>query len=154
MAKYLTPEGLKKIKKELDFLKNVKRKEIAKRLKKAISFGDLSENADYSQTKEDQAFLEGKIAEFEETIISAALVKKKSKSIVQIGSVVLTESKGKKEKFEIVGQEETDSLKNKISINSPLGKAILNKHKGETVKIATPEGEIRYKILKIDLIRG
>ena len=150
MVKYFTPEGLKKLKKELDFLKNVKRRDIAERLKKAISFGDLSENAEYSQAKEEQVFLEGKIRDLENTIASAVAVERKPKNVVQIGSTILVESRGKKEKFEIVGPEEAEPLKNKISIDSPLGKAVLGKQKGETVKITTPDGEVRYKILKVE----
>lgn len=150
MPNYLTSEGLRELKKELDFLKNVKRKEITERLKRAVSFGDLSENADYAQTKEDQALLERKIVDLEKVLADAVLVERKPKNVIQIGSVVLVESKGRKEKLKIVGSEEADSLRNKISVDSPLGKAILNKNKGEIVKIFTPEGSIKYKILKID----
>ncbi|MCD6528467.1 transcription elongation factor GreA [bacterium] len=154
MVKYLTPEGFEKIKKELDYLKNVKRKEIAKRLKRSLSFGDLSENAEYLDAREAQSFLEGRIQELEEIIANSVVVnEKKNIGLVQIGSIVWVcneDNPRQKEEFKIVGAGEEAPLENKISVESPLGKALINKAKGEVVKIETPNGKIvRYKILKI-----
>jgi transcription elongation factor GreA len=150
MVKYLTPEGLEKLKKELNYLKQVKRKEIAERLKHTASFGDLTENFAYQQAKEDQAFLEGRILELEEIIRSAKAIEKKETGKVQIGSIILVSSDGNREKFQIVESEETDPLKGKISYQSPLGKALLNKSVGAKIKIETPGGKIQYKILEIE----
>ena len=152
MSKYLTPEGLEKIKKELDYLKNVKRKEIAQRLKRTASMGDLSENAAYHEAKEAQGFLEGRILELERLIKEAKVVKKNDRTgWVQIGSTVLLNSDdNKKEKFKIVGTVEADPLNGKISMDSPLGKALLDKPKGAVVTVKTPNGKIKYKIIKIE----
>jgi len=150
MTKYLTPEGLKKLKKELNYLKKVKRKEIAERLRHTASFGDLSENFAYHQAKEDQAFVNGRILELEEIIRSAKVVEKKGTEKVQIGSTVTVSSDDKKEKFQIVDPQETDPAKGKISYQSSLGNALLERSVGEKVKIETPEGKIQYEILKIE----
>lgn len=151
MEKYLTSEGLEKLKKELEHLKDVKRKEIAERLEKAISYGDLTENAEYHETKEAQAFLEGRILELEDLIVNAIVVpSEKKKGFAQIGSTILVKEGSDKEKFKIVGAEEADPLGGKISIDSPLGKAILNQTKGAIVQVITPQGKLQYKILKIE----
>jgi len=151
MSKYLTQEGLEKLKKELNYLKTVKRKEIAKRIKQAVSQGDLSENAAYHEAKDAQAFLEGKILELQKIIKEAKVVTKHGNGWVQVGStVIVSPDNNKKEKFKVVGSAEADSLNGKISVNSPLGKALLNKPKGATVKVETPAGEVKYKILKIE----
>ena len=151
MKKYLTPEGLKKIKRELEYFKNVKRKEIAKRLEKCLSFGDLTENSEYQETKEAQAFLEGRILELEDLINNAVIIpSEKQKDLAQVGSTILVSTDGKKEKFKIVGVEEANPLEGKISVDSPLGKALLNQTKGAIVKVTTPQGEVQYKILKIE----
>jgi len=152
MIKYLTPEGLEKIKKELSYLKTVKRKEIAERLKQVIAFGDLSENFAYHETKEAQGFLEGRILELEEIIRNAKIIKKqKQTDKVQVGSMVLLiDANNEKQKFQITGPEEADVLSGKISFESPLGKALLNKLVGGKIKIETLEGKIQYKILKIE----
>ena len=152
MEKYLTPEGLEKLKKELNYLKETKRKEIAERLEKSISFGDLAENAEYHETKEAQAFIEGRILELEDLIQNAIMVPagKQKNHLAQIGSTILVLSGKEKEKFIIVGAEEASPLEGKISIDSPLGKALLNQHKGNVVDVSTPEGKLQYKILKIE----
>lgn len=157
MPKYLTKESLEKFKKELDYLKTEKRKEIGEKLKVAISFGDLSENAAYQQAKEEQSFLEGRILELEQLIKNAEIIEKNHHTgWVQVGSDVylnnLAEKKKffkKPEKFQIVGATEADPLAGKISSESPLGKALLNKPKGAIVEIETPRGKVRYKIAKI-----
>jgi len=150
MKKYLTPEGLEKIKKELEYLKTVKRKEIAERLEKSIAYGDLSENSEYQEAKEAQAFLEGRILELEDLIKNAVVVTKKKKSnLAQIGSVILISSGTKKEKVKLVGSEEANPLEGKISVDSPLGKALLNQPEGVVVEVDLPNGKRKYKILKI-----
>jgi len=154
MEKYITPEGLEKIKKELDYLKNVERKEIAKRLKRCASFGDLTDNAEYLEAKEAQGFLEGRILELESLIRNCIVVTdKKNIGLVQIGSTVLIGNQNnpkERQVFKIVGVREGIPWENKISIESPLGKALFNKTKGAVVELDTPEGKIKYKILKID----
>ncbi len=150
MTKYLTQEGLEKLKKELDYLKNIKRKELAKRLEEAISFGDLSENAAYHEAKESQGFLEGRILELENIIKNSEVIStNKNHDEVRVGSVVEVKFEGKKEKFQIIGPEESSPLEGKISHSSPLGKALLNRKEGEKIEINTPSGKKEYKILKI-----
>jgi transcription elongation factor GreA len=150
MRKKITIEGLEKLKKELDFLKNVKRKEVAKCLQEAISFGDFSENFTYQQLKDEQSFLENRIYELEQTIKSVVIIKtKKQSDKVQIGSIIKVISNNQTQKFQIVGSEESDPTQNKISFQSPFGKAILNKSIGETVEVKTPHGKVNYKILEI-----
>ena len=157
MSKFLTPEDLEKIKKELDYLKKVKRKEIAQRLKEAIAMGDLTENAAYQETKDAQGFLEGKILELENLIGEAKLVEKiDGAHWVQIGSTVIlapqkqTKSSSPTEKYKIVGTGQADPFKGEISMDSPLGKALLDKPEGAVVEIKTTIGKIKYKILKIE----
>lgn len=152
MENYLTREGLEKLKKELETLKGAKRQEIAERLEKCLAFGDLTENAEYHETKEEQAFVEGRILELEELIRNATVVseKKDNKMYAQVGSTVLVSSGSKKEEFKIVGVEEADPVAGKISINSPLGQAFFNQPKGTIVEVQTPKGIAQYKILKIE----
>ncbi|MFH1841156.1 MAG: transcription elongation factor GreA [Candidatus Nealsonbacteria bacterium] len=152
MEKYITREGLEKLKKELDYLKNVKRKEISKKLETCLSFGDLSENSEYFEAKEAQGFLEGRILELEEVVRNAIVVpeSKQKSDLAQIGSTILVNIGQKKEKFKIVGAEEANPLEGKISVNSPLGEALLNKEKGAIIEVNAPEGKTRYKILKIN----
>lgn len=151
MEKYLTPEGLEKLKKELNYLKTVKRKEIAVRLEKSIAYGDLTENAEYHETKEAQGFLEGRILELEDLIGNAVIVhNEKQHNLAQIGSTILVKAGSEKERFKIVGAEEANPLEGKISAESPLGKAMLNQTKGVVVQVETPQGNVQYKILKIE----
>lgn len=147
--KYLTPEGLKKFKKELDYLEKVKRKEVSERLRHTASQGDLSENAGYHAAKEQQAFVEGRIKELKEIISQAKIVEKKESDRVQIGSLVCLKSKEGKENFQLVGPEEADILRGKISFKSPLGEAILKKKKGDIVEINTSQGKKKYEIVEI-----
>jgi transcription elongation factor GreA len=150
MTNYLTEEGLEKLKEELDHLRKVKRKEIAEKLNQAVSFGDLTENAAYQQAKEEQAFLEGKILELEDIIKEASPVKEKHNDQIQIGSLVFLSKGWQKEKFRIVGVAEVSPFEGKISPESPLGKALFGKKKGDMVDVETPEGRFKYKILRID----
>ncbi len=149
MTKYLTLDGLAKLKKELEYLEKEKRKEVAERLRQAVSQGDLSENAGYDAARDEQEFVERRIKELKETIVQVKIIGKEKSNKVQIGSFVSLKSKEGKEEFQIVGSEEADILNKRISFLSPLGEAILNKQEGETVKINTPGGEKEYKVVKI-----
>ena len=150
----VTKEGLAKLKDELYELENVKRKEVAQRLQEAISFGDLSENSEYEDAKNEQAFIEQRIAELNSMIKTAKIItEKKSKSnVVKIGSTVtiqnLTDGDGP-ETFTIVGSTEANPSEAKISNESPIGSAILDKEVGDEVIVNAPAGNLKYKILKI-----
>jgi len=149
--KYLTQEGLDNLKKELEYLKKEGRIEISEKLKEAISFGDLSENAAYDDAKENQSMLENKIANLERLISSAKIIEdNQGNGWVKIGSYVTIKSDGGEEKYHIVGEEEANPLEHRLSFKSPLGKALMDKPKGAEVKIETPRGLLKYKILKID----
>jgi len=157
MKEYLTSERLKELKKELEYLRKTERKKIADELKSAIAFGDLSENAAYKEAKESQAFLEGRIRELEKIINNAEIIKKDiNNNQVKLGSTVTLKNMSQPkplvevEKFKILGKEEADPVKKKISFESPLGKSLLNKFKGAVLKVNTPQGKIKYKILKIE----
>ena len=154
MKKYLTPDGLEKLKKELKYLKEVRRKEVAEKLERSISFGDLSENAEYSEAKEDQAFLEGRIIELGNLIKNATIVdSKKNIGVVQIGSIIsvnLVGSSKEIQKFKIVGIQEAAPSEGKISIDSPFGTAVLNKARGAMIQVDAPGKKLQYKILKIE----
>ena len=147
---YLTPKGLEKLKKELVYSKDIKRKEIAQRLKKAISFGDLSENAAYAEAKDAQAFLEGKILELTKIIGSAEIIKKEKSDKVKIGSIVKVMFENQEFSFEIVGESEADPLNNKISYKSPLGSLLFGQKKGKEVNLNINDRKMKYKILNID----
>ena len=147
---YISSEGLEQIKLELIGLKQ-KRHEIAKRLEEAKALGDLSENAEYQDAKEQQAFNEGKIAELDQMIRDAVVINKTGKKdIVRVGSVVNVKSNGEKYVFHIVGSEEANPVAGKISNESPLGKAFLGCKAGEAVEAETPRGKIKYKIVNIE----
>jgi len=150
MAQYITFEGLEKLKKKLNYLKTVKTKEIADLIKHTASFGDLKENAAYTDAKERQAFLQGKILELQDRINSAEIVENRQTGKVQVGSKVLISLNEKEEKIEIVGPGEVDSLKGKISYESPLGKAILDKSVGNKMEVRIGDNNIKCKILKIE----
>jgi len=150
MTEYITSEGLEKLKKKLNYLKTVKIKEIADLIKHTASFGDLKENAAYTDAKERQAFLQGKILELEDRIHSAEIVENKQIGKVQVGSRVSVFLDEKEEKIEIVGPGEVDSLKGKISYESPLGKAVLDKSVGDKMEVKIGDNNIKCKILKIE----
>lgn len=155
-ATLVTKEGLKKLKEELDTLKDVRRKEIAERLKEAISYGDLSENSEYQEAKNDQAFVEGRILELEQMIKNAQIISEKKTEAktkdVQIGTsvTVLDKNNGTDPVvYTIVGSTEADPSDHKISNESPVGKALLGKKKGDVIEVQTPGGKIRYEVLKV-----
>ena len=149
MDYYLTPERLEELKKELSELKTVRRAEVAERLKRAKELGDLSENAEYMEAREEQNQVETRIFELEDMIKNAAVIKHMNGSKVQIGSTVEMEKDGRKMTFMIVGPNEADPSVGKISNESPLGKAFLDKKTGDSVKVKTPGGEATYKILSV-----
>jgi transcription elongation factor GreA len=150
MVKYFTKDGLEKLKKELDRLERDGRKQVAEKMKHAISFGDISENAAYDDAREEHGMLEGRIAELKATIATAKLVEKKVGGDIQVGSRVSLICDGKPETYEIVSPEETDVLNGRISYQSPLGKLLVGKFKGGKVELKIPEGKIEYKIVKVE----
>lgn len=150
MVKYLTKEGLEKLKKELAHLETVERKEVIKRISHAASHGDLKENAGYHAAREDQAFIEEKIKRLTATINQAEVVESKDKGVVGIGSIVSIKSMDGQYKYQIVDPEEADIASGKISFKSSLGEALLGKKKGDAVQFGTPAGVKEYKIINIE----
>lgn len=151
----VTKDGYKKLVGELDELKNVKRREVAARIKEAISYGDLSENSEYEEAKNEQAFVEGRILDLEDKVKYAKVIdesKKKSGKIVQLGSTVTVKNITKRSKttevYVIVGSTESD-YENKISNESPVGNALLEKSVGDKVKVSAPIGIVEYEIVNI-----
>ena len=150
MPEYVSREGLEKLKKELQYLKTEKRHEIASRLEHAKTLGDLSENAEYQETKEEQSQVETHIAELEERLRNMVLIAAQhGTDRVSVGSTVRVKSKQGDEKYQIVGSEETNPSQGKISNESPLGKAFLGKKLGDKTEIKTPSGTVVYEILEI-----
>ncbi|MFA5931952.1 MAG: transcription elongation factor GreA [Candidatus Paceibacterota bacterium] len=148
---YITEEKRLALLAELKDLKGPKRKEILKNLEYAKSLGDLSENAEYHQVREDQGKLEARIAKIEQILESSQTVKGGGGDIIEIGSKVVVQKEGTKEEknYVIVGSEEADMLKGKISNRSPLGVALFGKKKGENVSLKTPGGVVNYKIISV-----
>ncbi|MFH1426667.1 MAG: transcription elongation factor GreA [Candidatus Kerfeldbacteria bacterium] len=148
---YITEEGLKKLKDELHGLKTVKRKEIAERIQEAKELGDLSENAEYIEAKEEQGFIESRVLELEQMIKNAEVISHPTNDdIIQIGSAfTATSDAGLTVSFSIVGSSEADPSKNLISNESPLGQAFLGHKTGESVTVVTPKGDTVYTIESI-----
>lgn len=155
-ATLITKEGLDKLNEELNYLRDVKRREVAGRIKEAISYGDLSENAEYEEAKNEQAFVEGRILELEEKVKNAKIISEKSKltKSVQLGTTVhlknVTKGKSDLEVYTIVGSTEADPFEGKISNESPIGSALLDKQKGTKIKVSVPAGSVEYEIIKMD----
>jgi transcription elongation factor GreA len=149
--KQISKEALERFKKELEYLKNVKRREIAEELRHAISFGDLKENAAYHEAKDAQAFLEGKIIELDRIIKESVVIESVNHSgIVVVGSQITALVDGEKEKYSIVNGKESDPLNNKISAESPMGESFLGRKKDQEFLFKAPSGdEIKIKILEI-----
>jgi len=146
----LTNQGFEKLKNELEELKNKTKQEVLTRLNQARAMGDLSENSAYSAAKEELNLIEGRIAELEEILKNAEIVEgNNNKNTVQVGSSVVVEINGKKEKFEIVGEFEADPLNKKLSHTSPIGQALTGKKVGDWVEVEVPAGKIKYKIVEI-----
>lgn len=150
---YLTAEGLEKLQKELSHLKSTVRDELSKRLRAAIQMGDLSENADYIQAKEEQGFLEGRIQELENLLSNVKVIEEKDRrdGKVDIGSIVtVQEGNYPEEAYYLVGPKEADPPNGRISYQSPIGKSLLNHQLGDVVNIETPGGKLKLKITKIE----
>ena len=153
---YLTREGYQKLQDELEFLRTEKREEVAQRLHEAMEGGDFIENAEYEAAKNEQAFVEGRIQELELLLANALVIDEDEENdadgIIQVGATVTIREKGarKKETYTIVGAAEADPRDGKISNESPLGKALLNRRAGEEVEVKTPNGPYTVKILKVE----
>jgi transcription elongation factor GreA len=149
----LTPEGYEKLKQEIDYLSTEKRREVADRIRVAREFGDIAENAEYDDAKNDQALLEHRIATLEERLIAARVIEKGdvSSDAVSIGSKVRLKDMDANETIEyhIVGSAEANPAEHKLSNESPVGKAIIGKKKGEVVEVSAPRGSLKFKILEI-----
>ncbi|MGW8959296.1 transcription elongation factor GreA [Paenibacillus sp. NPDC055715] len=149
----LTQEGLRKLEDELENLKSVKRREVAERIKVAIGYGDISENSEYEDAKNEQAFIEGRVITLEKMLRNARIINSDEieTDVVGVGATVTVEDMefGDVTEYAIVGSAESDPLQNKISNESPLGKAMLGKGKGTVVDVTVPAGVIRYKIVDI-----
>ncbi len=148
---YITEEKKKALQDELSYLKTVKRKEILEALDAAKALGDLSENAEYHQAREDQGKTEDRINQIDHMLKSAVVVKKHSSTHVEIGTTVTVVKESSKDKvvYSIVGAEEADMTHNKISNKSPLGEALFGKKKGDVVSIKTPKGLVKYTLIDI-----
>jgi transcription elongation factor GreA len=146
----LTREGLEKLQRELDELRTVKRQEIAERIKHAKEFGDITENAEYEDAKNEQGMLEGRILTLEKMVRNAVLIEEHHDGIVQVGSRVTVKDESGEEEFTIVGPAEVDVANGRISMESPVGKALLGHRVGEEIKVQTPGGTRKLKIKQVD----
>lgn len=149
---YISKEGLQKIKEEMNNLTSVKKKEVAARIKTAKEFGDLSENSEYDDAKNEQAFMEGRISEIEHILKNAKIIEEVACTTTEkvcVGHTVVVDLQGGEAKFKIVGSYEADPEMGLISNESPIGEALLGKKKGEEVSVKVPAGEMKYKIKKI-----
>ncbi len=146
----VTKDGLDKLKAERHFLKTTKRKEIAERLEAAKALGDLSENADYQQAKEDSAWTEGRINLLEDLISRAVIAEAPEAGVVSIGSQVSVSQNGNQRVFTIVGATEANPAEGKISSSSPIGAALIGAHVGEEVVVKTPAGAVNYRVDAIE----
>jgi len=148
----LTVEGLKKHEDELETLKTVKRREVAERIKQAIDFGDISENSEYDDAKNEQAFIEGRIITLEKMLRNARVIDDtEDREVAALGTTVVLKDQdfGDEEEYTIVGSAEADPGVNKISNESPVGKAVLGKPKGTVVEVNVPAGVLHYEIIDI-----
>ena len=149
----LTPEGHAKLKDEIDHLSTVKRREVAERIKQAREFGDISENSEYDDAKNEQAMLEHRIATLEERLKSARVIEKGEvkTDVVGVGTRVRLRDVDAKETVEytIVGSAEANPAEYKLSNESPVGRAIIGRKKGETVEVSAPRGSLKFKIMDI-----
>ena len=149
----LTKEGYQKLKDEIEYLSTDRRREVADRIKTAREFGDIAENAEYDDAKNEQAMLEARIAKLEERLAAARVIEKRdiAKDVVSIGSKVRLRDVDAKQtvEYHIVGSAEANPAEHKLSNESPVGQAIIGKKKGETVEVKTPRGSLKYKILEI-----
>jgi transcription elongation factor GreA len=147
---YLSKEGLEQIRHELDELVNLRRAEIAARIHEAKEHGDITENAEYEDAKNEQAFVEGRIQALSALVKNAVVIEENHSSThVQIGSTVTISSKDGKESFMIVGSAEASPAEGRISNESPVGRALLGRKKGDEITVTVPAGDSKYKILSI-----
>lgn len=151
---FLTKEGLQKLEDELEYLKSTKREELAERIKQAIDFGDLSENSEYEDAKNEQAFVEGRISRLEKTLKHARLMENDDvpSDVIGLGSRVVLQEEGSKQKLEftLVSSVEAKIKDQKISDESPVGKALIGQKKGSKITVSAPIGKIKYKILQVN----
>lgn len=149
----LTRDGLEKLEQELEDLKTVKRKEVADRIKQAIGFGDLSENSEYEDAKNEQAFIEGRILTLEKMLRNVKVIEDDTtvEGVVSIGSVIKVRDieMDEEEEYKLVGTVEADPMNNRISNESPVGRAIIGHKVGEIVDVEVPMGVIKYEILSV-----
>jgi len=149
----LTPEGLHNLEKELEYLSTTKRREIAARIKQAIEFGDISDNSEYEDAKNEQAFVEGRIAQLEKMLRNAKIIEGPDGDgdAVSVGSTVVLKdlNHGDVEQYTIVGSAEANPSRNRISNESPVGRAVLGKTVGSIVEVIVPLGTIRYEVVQI-----
>ncbi len=149
----LSPEGLKKLEEELEYLKSVRRREVAERIKQARQFGDINENSEYDDAKNEQAFIEGRIITLEKTLRNAKVVTGSGEAPdqVTIGSTVRLRDRqtGQVDEYTIVGSAEADPSKRKISNESPVGKALLGMRVGNVVRVSVPLGVLEYEIAEV-----
>ena len=150
----LTPEGLEKLKAEIEYLSGQKRREVAERIKEAREFGDISENSEYDDAKNEQAMLEARIAQLEEKLRAASVIdaRELDQSVVRVGSAVTVKESGKELSYTIVGSTEADPANRRLSNVSPVGKALLGRKVGERVAVQLPNGKTRsLEIAKIEV---
>jgi len=150
---FLTPKGYEELEKRLEYLKVIRRREVAEKIKAAREFGDISENAEYDSAKEEQAMIEGEIYEIEQKLRSAKIINEENldTSTVNLGCTITLFDFDYKEEitYKIVGTTEADPSKNLISNESPVGKAAIGKHKGDIIVVDTPGGKSKFQILDI-----
>lgn len=157
MEKYIffTPEGLEKIENEIEYLKTVRRKEVSERIKVALGYGDLSENSEYDEAKNEQAQVEERIAKLEMMVRNAKIIDESdlNTEVVNVGSSVTVKDieSGDEDEYTIVGSAEADPLEGKISNESPVGSKLIGAHVGDVVDVEVPDGIIKYEIIKITL---
>ena len=150
----LTPEGLEKLKAEIEELSTSRRREVAERIKEAREFGDISENSEYDDAKNEQAMLESRIAQLEDKLRSAQVIdaSELDNNVVRVGSLVsVKDEKSKSFQYTIVGSTEADPSANRLSNESPVGKALIGRKKGDAVSVPTPKGERKLTISKISV---
>ena len=148
----LTEEGLRKLEEELEFLKTERRSQVAERIKQAIDFGDISENSEYEDAKNEQAFIEGKIADLEKKLRNVEIIKKNDADVVTVGSTVLLKDLEMDDvaEYTIVGSTEADPMEFRISNDSPVGAAILGQRVGGVVEVHVPAGVLKYQIMQLN----
>ncbi len=147
---YISAEGLEKLKVELKQLKTIKRRELAERIDAAKALGDLSENAEYHEARTELAFAEGRIQMIEDMLKNVSIIQvSTSVDVVNIGSTVIVEVRGKSRTYKIVGSNEADPAAGLISNESPTGSAFLGRHVGDTIEVETPAGSLTYKLISV-----